>query len=42
MGFVFYARFVRLILEGGYSMFLLERARALMMKTAVVRDWNEQ
>jgi hypothetical protein len=41
MGFVFYARLVRLILEGGYSIILLERARALM-KTARVRDWTGQ
>jgi hypothetical protein len=37
MGFVFYANYVRLILEGGLSLVLLQRARTLM-KTAVVRE----
>jgi hypothetical protein len=37
MGFVFYANYVRLILEGGFSLILLQRARTLM-KTAVVRE----
>jgi len=37
MGVVFYANYVRLILEGGFSLILLQRARTLM-KTAVVRE----
>jgi|HubBroStandDraft_2_1064218.scaffolds.fasta_scaffold212206_2 hypothetical protein len=30
MGFIFYANYVRLILEGGFSLMLLQRARTLM------------
>jgi hypothetical protein len=41
MGFVFYANIVRLVLEGGYSLVLLERARAFM-KTSAVWDRVEQ
>jgi hypothetical protein len=37
MGFVFYANYVRWILEGGFNLVLLQRARTLM-KTAVVRE----
>jgi hypothetical protein len=39
MGFIFYANYVRLILEGGFSLVLLQRARTLMnAKTALVRE----
>jgi hypothetical protein len=41
MGFLFYANFVRLVLEGGYSLVLLERARAFM-KTAAAFERIEQ
>ncbi len=37
MGFLFYANYVRLILEGGFSLILLERARSIM-KTAGARE----
>jgi hypothetical protein len=35
MGFLFYASFVRFVLEGGYTFVLMERARA-WMKAAVM------
>ena len=37
MGFIFYANYVRLILEGGFSLMLLQRARTIM-KAAAVRE----
>jgi hypothetical protein len=34
MGFIFYANYMRLILEGGFSLMLLQRARTLMQARA--------
>jgi hypothetical protein len=40
MGFLFYANFVRLVIEGGYRHILVERARTFMKNTGVA-DWNQ-
>ncbi len=40
MGFLFYANFVRFVIEGGFRQILVERARTFM-KNAVVADWNQ-
>jgi hypothetical protein len=37
MGILFYANYMRLILEGGFSLVLLERARSIM-KAAGARE----
>jgi hypothetical protein len=36
MGFLFYANFVRIVLEGGYTYALMERARAWMKAAGMV------
>jgi hypothetical protein len=37
MGFLFYASFVRLVLEGGYGLVLAERARVWMKAAGIVQ-----
>jgi len=45
MGFIFYANYVRLILEGGFSLIVLQRARTLMQARAeavrAIRERND-
>jgi hypothetical protein len=36
MGFLFYANFVRFVLEGGYTHVLMERARGWMKAAGMV------
>ena len=36
MGFLFYASFVRFVLEGGYAQVLMERARVWMKAAGMV------
>jgi hypothetical protein len=36
MGFLFYANFVRFVLEGGYTYVLMERARVWMKAASLV------
>jgi hypothetical protein len=38
MGFAYYASFVRLVLTGGYSFVLLERARAFVLNAALKNE----
>ncbi len=40
MGFLFYANFVRFVLEGGYRHILVERARAFI-KNASSAEWGQ-
>ena len=44
MGFLFYANFVRFVVEGGYRHVLAERARAWMRAAGMVaaNDWKQR
>ncbi len=43
MGFIFYANYLRLILEGGFSLMLLQRARTMMQaRNEAVRASRER